>query len=154
MANYFSSLPHRLKVQELGKCDFMASSEFADGVKKLIGKKIVIIGCGGLGSSLAYALGSSGIGEIHLVDFDTVSVHNIHRQIAFKLGDEGKFKADVVKESIESRCPFVKVHTHIGRLEDFTCKEIEEAITQMNAKVAAKNIAVLHQGINDAKANV
>ena len=46
-------------------------------------KKIVIIGCGGLGSSLAYALGSSGIGEIHLVDFDDVSVHNIHRQIAF-----------------------------------------------------------------------
>ncbi len=35
----------------------------------------------------------------------------------------------------------------------FTCKEIEEAITQMNAKVAQKNIAVLHQGINDAKAN-
>ncbi len=34
----------------------------------------------------------------------------------------------------------------------FTCKEIEEAITQMNAKVAEKNIAVLHQGINDAKA--
>ena len=32
-------------------------------------------------------------------------------------------------------------------------KEIEEAITQMNAKVAQKNIAVLHQGINDAKAN-
>jgi ketol-acid reductoisomerase len=38
MANYFSSLPHRLRVQELGKCDFMQSSEFADGVKKLIGK--------------------------------------------------------------------------------------------------------------------
>jgi molybdopterin-synthase adenylyltransferase len=91
----------------------------------LQGKKIVIIGCGGLGSSLAYALGSSGIGEIHLVDFDTVSVHNIHRQIAFKLGDEGKFKADIVKESIESRCPFVKVQAHIGRLEDFTCKDIK-----------------------------
>lgn len=87
-------------------------------------KKIVIIGCGGLGSSLAYALGSSGIGEIHLVDFDEVSVHNIHRQIAFKVGDEGKLKANVVKESIESRCPFVKVHAHIGRLEDFTLKGI------------------------------
>ena len=34
----------------------------------------------------------------------------------------------------------------------FTCKQIEEAITQMNAKVASKNIEVLHQGINDAKA--
>jgi len=33
----------------------------------------------------------------------------------------------------------------------FTCKEIEEAITQMNPKVAEKNIAVLHQGINDTK---
>jgi len=87
-------------------------------------KKIVIIGCGGLGSSLAYALGSSGIGEIHLVDFDEVSVHNIHRQIAFKVGDEGKLKANVVKESIEARCPFVKVHAHIGRLEAFTCKGI------------------------------
>jgi len=87
-------------------------------------RKIVIIGCGGLGSSLAYALGSSGIGEIHLVDFDEVSVHNIHRQIAFKVGDEGKLKANVVKESIESRCPFVKVHAHIGRLEDFTLKGI------------------------------
>lgn len=87
-------------------------------------KKIVIIGCGGLGSSLAYALGSSGIGEIHLVDFDDVSVHNIHRQIAFKVGDEGKLKANVVKESIESRSPFVKVYAHIGRLEDFIAKKI------------------------------
>lgn len=87
-------------------------------------KKIVIIGCGGLGSSLAYALGSSGIGEIHLVDFDEVGTHNIHRQIAFKLGDEGKFKADIVKKSIEERCSFVKVTAHIGRLEDFTCKNI------------------------------
>lgn len=33
----------------------------------------------------------------------------------------------------------------------FTCKQIEDAITLMNAKVAAKNIAVLHQAINDAK---
>jgi len=92
--------------------------------QSLQSKKIVIIGCGGLGSSLAYALGSSGIGEIHLVDFDEVSVHNIHRQIAFKLGDEGKLKANVVKESIEARCLFVKVQAHIGRLEAFTCKGI------------------------------
>lgn len=34
----------------------------------------------------------------------------------------------------------------------FTCKQIEEAITMMNAKVAEKNIAVLHQAINDTKA--
>jgi molybdopterin/thiamine biosynthesis adenylyltransferase len=63
--------------------------------KNLQDKSIVIIGSGGLGSSLAFALGASGIGTIHIVDFDEVSVHNIHRQIAFKVGDEGKNKAKI-----------------------------------------------------------
>ncbi len=75
-------------------------------------KKIVIIGSGGLGSSLAFALGASGIGEIHMVDFDEVSHHNIHRQIAFKTGDEGKNKAVINTKLIEARCPFVKAIAH------------------------------------------
>ena len=61
MANYFNSLPHRLKVQELGKCDFMQNSEFADGVKKLIGKKIVIIGCGAQGLAQGQNMRDSGL---------------------------------------------------------------------------------------------
>ena len=61
MANYFNSLPHRLKVQELGKCDFMANSEFADGVKKLVGKKIVIIGCGAQGLAQGQNMRDSGL---------------------------------------------------------------------------------------------
>ena len=61
MSNYFNSLPHRLKVQELGKCDFMQSSEFANGVAKLIGKKIVIIGCGAQGLAQGQNLRDSGL---------------------------------------------------------------------------------------------
>ncbi|MEA2048247.1 MAG: HesA/MoeB/ThiF family protein [Campylobacterota bacterium] len=76
--------------------------------KSLQNKKIAIIGSGGLGSTLAQALGTSGIGEIHMVDFDTVSGHNIHRQIAFTLEDEGKNKAQTVAQLIESKNPFVK----------------------------------------------
>jgi len=87
-------------------------------------KKIAIIGAGGLGSSLAFALGSSGIGEIHLVDFDEVSVHNIHRHIAFKIGDEGKNKALLNAELIEQRCPFVKAISHECSFEEFTKKNI------------------------------
>lgn len=71
-------------------------------------KKIAIIGSGGLGCSLAMALGTSGVGEIHMVDFDTVSSHNIHRQIAFILDDEGKNKAKTVAAFIEKKNPFVK----------------------------------------------
>ncbi len=77
--------------------------------KRLTEKKIAIIGSGGLGSTLAMALGSSGIGEIHLVDFDTVSLHNIHRQIAFTLIDEGRSKSKVTAELIRSKNPFVSV---------------------------------------------
>ena len=77
--------------------------------KRLTEKKIAIIGSGGLGSTLAIALGSSGIGEIHLVDFDTVSLHNIHRQIAFTLKDEGRSKSKVTAELIRSKNPFVSV---------------------------------------------
>ena len=77
--------------------------------KSLEEKKIVIIGSGGLGSTLAIALGTSGIGEIHIVDFDKVSLHNIHRQIAFTLEDEGRSKSKVAAALIRSKNPFVKV---------------------------------------------
>lgn len=88
-------------------------------------KRIAIIGSGGLGSSLAFALGSSGIGEIHMIDFDTVSLHNIHRQIAFKSGDEGKYKSEIAAELIEARCPYVKAYAHVCRFEEFAEKNID-----------------------------
>jgi adenylyltransferase/sulfurtransferase len=72
-------------------------------------KKIAIIGCGGLGSSLAMALGTSGIGAVHLVDFDMVSLHNIHRQIAFSTEDVEHPKARVVAALIRRKNPFVNV---------------------------------------------
>ncbi|MDD2790393.1 MAG: ThiF family adenylyltransferase [Sulfurimonas sp.] len=88
-------------------------------------KRIAVIGSGGLGSSLAFALGASGIGEIHMIDFDEVSLHNIHRQIAFKSGDEGKNKAVINASIIEQRCPFVKATAHECNFEEWCKKGIE-----------------------------
>jgi len=88
-------------------------------------KKIAVVGSGGLGSSLAFALGSSGIGEIHMIDFDTVSVHNIHRQIAFKMGDENKYKAELCAALIEERCPYVRAYSHVCNFDEFIQKNIE-----------------------------
>ena len=88
-------------------------------------KKIAVIGSGGLGSSLAFALGASGIGEIHMIDFDEVSLHNIHRQIAFKIGDEGKNKAVINAELIEQRCPYVKAIAHQCDFKEWSEKNIE-----------------------------
>jgi len=88
-------------------------------------KKVAIIGSGGLGCSLAIALGASGIGEFALVDFDEVGIHNIHRQIGFKVGDDGKFKADVLKELVESRCPYTKVTSYVESFEEFIKRDLE-----------------------------
>jgi len=86
-------------------------------------KKIAIIGAGGLGCTLAMALGTSGIGEIHIVDFDRVSYHNIHRQISFTLEDEGKSKARIIASLIKKKNPFVKVLAFNMTFEDFRAME-------------------------------
>jgi adenylyltransferase/sulfurtransferase len=88
--------------------------------KKLATKRIAIIGAGGLGSSLAMALGTSGIGQVDMVDFDTVSVHNIHRQIAFTLDDEGKNKAKCVSQLMLKKNPFVTTTAFEMDFESFT----------------------------------
>lgn len=59
--NYFSSLPFRLKIEEIGKCRFMDASEFSKGTEALKGKKIVIIGCGAQGLHQGLNLRDSGL---------------------------------------------------------------------------------------------
>jgi len=59
--NYFNTLPLRLQLEELGKCRFMDAAEFADGVDKLKGKKIVIVGCGAQGLHQGLNLRDSGL---------------------------------------------------------------------------------------------
>jgi len=87
-------------------------------------KKIAIVGAGGLGSSLCFALGASGIGEIHIIDFDEVSIHNIHRQIAFTLEDEGKNKAIINAELIQKRSSYTKAIAHDCSFEQWSKKSL------------------------------
>ncbi len=61
MANYFNTLSLRDKLTQLGKCRFMESSEFADGITALKGKKIVIVGCGAQGLNQGLNMRDSGL---------------------------------------------------------------------------------------------
>ncbi|WMJ74966.1 ketol-acid reductoisomerase [Cytophagaceae bacterium ABcell3] len=61
MANYFNTLPLREQLNQLGTCEFMDRSEFADGVNALKGKKIVIVGCGAQGLNQGLNLRDSGL---------------------------------------------------------------------------------------------
>ncbi len=80
-----------------------------EGQKKLQNTSVLVVGCGGLGSPIAVYLASSGLGKIHLVDFDTVDETNLHRQVFYALNDVGKPKAEVLSNFIKKRAPFTEV---------------------------------------------
>ncbi|WP_417359973.1 ketol-acid reductoisomerase [Galbibacter sp.] len=61
MANYFNTLSLRQQLEQLGVCEFMDISEFADGVEKLKGKKVVIVGCGAQGLNQGLNMRDSGL---------------------------------------------------------------------------------------------
>ncbi len=96
-----------------------------DTQESLQDKRVAIIGSGGLGCSLGMALGTSGIGFIDIVDFDEVSLSNIHRQIAFRVSDEGSNKAEVLKSLVEAKNPFVEVRAFDMKFDEFASFDYE-----------------------------
>jgi len=61
MSNYFNTLSLRQQLEQLGKCRFMDASEFENGVNALLGKKIVIVGCGAQGLNQGLNMRDSGL---------------------------------------------------------------------------------------------
>ncbi len=68
------------------------------GQKKIIGTKVLIIGCGGLGTSAAQYLSMAGIGNLGLVDDDCITLSNLNRQTLFTEDDIGKKKVEVLEK--------------------------------------------------------
>lgn len=69
-------------------------------IEKLKNKKIIIFGIGGVGGYTCEALARTGVGQIDIVDSDTVSLSNINRQIIALHSTVGQKKVDVMKSRI------------------------------------------------------
>jgi len=82
------------------------------GQKKIINSKVLIIGAGGLGCPVADLLARSGVGEIGIMDYDKVSLSNIHRQTLYTAKDVNKFKVDVVKKRLNLINKYIKINTY------------------------------------------
>ncbi len=98
MSNYFNSLPHRLKVQELGKCDFMETTAFINGVEKLKGKKIVIIGCGAQGLAQGLNMRDSGLHVAYALRKEAIDA----KRASFINATENGFEVGTFEEMIPS----------------------------------------------------
>ncbi len=114
MSNYFNSLPHRLKVQELGKCDFMQSTEFSEGVNVLKGKKIVIIGCGAQGLAQGQNLRDSGLNVAYALRKEAIEQKRASYQNAIANDFEvGTFEALIPTADLVSNLAPDKQHTSV-----------------------------------------
>lgn len=81
-----------------------------EGQARLAASHVILFGLGGVGSYTAECLARSGIGELTLVDSDTVSVSNINRQLEALTSTVGRPKAEAVAERVRDINPACIVH--------------------------------------------
>lgn len=80
-------------------------------LEKLKNSRIAVFGIGGVGGYVVEALARSGVGELDIIDNDTVSLSNINRQIIATHSTLGNLKTDVMKNRILDINPDIKVNS-------------------------------------------
>ena len=88
------------------------------GQKKIHNSKVLVVGCGGLGTPVIDLLSRAGVGEIGMMDHDKVSMSNLHRQVIFTSDDVGKYKVSILKKKISKINKNVKVKIYRDKAED------------------------------------
>ena len=81
-----------------------------EGVNRLRSAHVAVFGLGGVGGHLSEALARAGVGELTVIDGDTVSASNVNRQIIATQDTVGRPKAEIMAERILSINPECKVH--------------------------------------------
>ena len=94
------------------------------GQKKILSSKVLIVGVGGLGSPAAEFLVRSGIGKVGIIDYDKVSLSNLHRQSLYETSHVGKSKVQVIKKTLDRINPNTKVQTYNLKLNNNNFKKI------------------------------
>jgi len=104
------------------------------GQEKLKKAKVLVIGAGGLGCPILQYISTAGVGFITIIDFDTIEIHNLHRQILYTENEIGQLKAVVAKEVISKLNPLIEV------------KAIAERLTPENASKIIQHYDIIVDG--------
>lgn len=94
------------------------------GQNALLTARIAIVGAGGLGGPAALYLAAAGIGQITLIDDDSVSLSNLQRQIQFETKDVGQRKVDVLAQRLQTLNPDTAVRPRHVRLTEETAQPL------------------------------
>ena len=98
-----------------------------DGIEKLHNSKVIVFGIGGVGSFVVEALTRAGVGNLILVDNDTVCISNLNRQIHATQATVGNVKVEAMKARILSINPNCNVE---AKQEFITADNIQEIIPE------------------------
>jgi ketol-acid reductoisomerase len=96
MTNYFNTLSLREQLNQLGVCEFMNSSEFADGVNVLKNKKLVIVGCGAQGLNQGLNLRDSGLDIAYALRAEAIA----EKRDSWKKATDNNFTVGTYEELI------------------------------------------------------
>ncbi len=117
------------------------------GQRKLLESKVAIVGAGGLGSPSAVYLALAGVGTIGVVDFDSVELSNLQRQILHHTHDVGRSKVRSAKETIQEYNPDTNVVLHETRL---TSENAMEILSQYDLVINGADNFASRYLVNDA----
>ncbi len=79
---------------------------------KLKQARVLVVGAGGLGSPSLLYLAAAGVGQIGIVDFDTVDVTNLQRQVLFTTADIGMNKAVASVDRLKALNPLIELKSY------------------------------------------
>ena len=110
-----------------------------DNQKLLSQKHVAVLGLGGVGGFCAEALARAGVGELTLVDFDTVSLTNINRQLVALHSTVGQKKTYLFEQRVKDINPDIKLNViddfYTGNIDFSSVDFVADAIDTMRSKI-------------------
>jgi adenylyltransferase/sulfurtransferase len=94
------------------------------GQQRLGRVRITVVGAGGLGCAVLQQLAGLGIGTIRIIDGDTVALGNLQRQLLYREGHVGRYKAEVAREELQSRNSTITVEATVERLTEANAADL------------------------------
>ena len=156
-------LTENLVIEEFGR-QLLVPGISEEGQNNLLKKNILLIGLGALGTISSQYLVRAGIGSITLLDFDKVSLSNLHRQINYNKKDINKYKSEISKQVLSDINSVTKIIQHPISFELFLKKNNMDNIdlifdcsdsykTKINSSLfaKAKSIAYSSTSINSSE---
>ncbi|MFH6998444.1 HesA/MoeB/ThiF family protein [Flavobacterium sp. FlaQc-57] len=117
-----------------------------EGQEKLKKAKVLVIGAGGLGCPILQYIATAGVGFIGIMDFDTIEIHNLHRQILYTENKIGHEKALVAKEVVSKLNPLIDV---VAITEKLTIENASQIIQQYDIIVDGSDNFTTRYLVND-----